>query len=90
MEDRDIGRMKIIEESKIKEEYKKALPWGTVVYCKGKGNAESFYGIVYAGGVLELPYGSDAYIRTENGVHLGDKISYWIIARVCKNVKLIV
>lgn len=90
MEDRDIGRMEIIEESKIEEEYKEALPCGTVVYCRTTGGAGSFYGIVYSGGVLELPYGSDTYIRTENGIHLGDIISYWKVDRVCKNVKLIV
>lgn len=89
-ENRDEGRIEIIEKGNIEKEYKEDLPHGTVVYCKGTGGTESFYGIVYEKGVLELPYGSNAYIRTNKGIHLGDMISYWRIERVCKNVKLII
>lgn len=90
MEDRDEGRIEIIEKDNIEEEYKEDLPYGTVVYCRGTGGTGSFYGIVYSEGVLELPYGSNAYIHTKEGIRLGDMISYWRIERVCKNVKLII
>lgn len=89
-ENEDEGRMEIIEKDNIEEEYKEDLPHGTVVYCRGTEGTGSFYGIVYAEGVLELPYGSNAYIRTNGGIRLGDMISYWKIERVCKNVKLII
>lgn len=90
MEDRNVGRMKIIDKSDIEEEKKEELPYGTIVYCRGTEGTGSFYGIVYEEGVLELPYGSNAYIYTREGIHLGDMISYWRIERVCKNVKLII
>lgn len=89
-ENKDEGRIEIIEKDNIEEEYKEDLPHGTVVYCRGTEGTGSFYGIVYEEGVLELPYGSNAYIRTNEGIRLGDKISYWVIERVCKNVKLII
>ena len=90
MEDRDAVRIEIIDRSNIEEEYMEDLPHGTVAYCRGTSGTGSFYGIVYSEGVLELPYGSNAYIRTNEGIHLGDMISYWRIERVCKNVKLII
>lgn len=90
MEDRDEGRIKIIENDNPEKEYMEDLPHGTVVYCKGTNGAGSFYGIVYEEGVLEIPYGSNSYIRTNEGIRLGDIIGYWRIERICKNVKLII
>ena len=90
MKNRDEGRIKIIENDITEEEYNEDLPHGTVVYCRGTEGTRSFYGIVYEEGVLELPCGSNAYIRTNEGIRLGDMISYWRIERVCKNVKLII
>jgi len=72
----------------IKE--KEPIPNGTVVYCRGNAGTGSFYGIVYSGGVLELEHGSDAYIRTNEPVYLGDTISYWTIEKVCNNAILYV
>ncbi len=90
MKNRDEGRIEIIEKNSAEEKYHEDLPHGTVVYCKGIDGVGSFYGIVYEEGVLEIPYGSNAYIRTKQGIHLGDMISYWRIEKVCKNVKLII
>lgn len=88
---RDEGRLEIIDKSKEKKtKPKERLPYGTIVFCRGTGGTGSFYGIVYEYGVLELPYGSNAYINTKEGIHLGDKISYWIIEKICKNAELII
>ena len=87
MFDGDEGRMEIIEKyskSRSKAE-KPTLPHGTIVYCKGHGGAGSFYGIIYENGILELPYGSNAYINTTNSLHIGDTINYWTIEYVCKS-----
>lgn len=87
MFDGDEGRMKIIEKcskSRSKAE-KPTLPHGTIVYCKGHGGAGSFYGIIYENRILELPYGSNAYINTTNSLHIGDTINYWTIEYVCKS-----
>ena len=85
----DEGRLTIIDNHKEKEE-KEPLKHGTVVFCRGHNGTGSFYGIVYEYGVIELPYGSNAYINTERYLHIGDNISYWTIERVCKNAKLII
>lgn len=84
------GRIEIINNSNQKEEKKEILKCGQVVYCKGNAGTGSFYGIVYEYGVLELPYGSNAYINTKKNLHLGDTINYWTIDKVFKNVKLII
>lgn len=92
--------MKYIEEGKVEiiERYNKkdkkkvekpVLEHGGIVFCKGHDGAGSFYGIVYENGVLELQCGSDAYIRTKDNLHIGDRISYWTIEYVCKS-KLII
>ena len=44
---------------------------------------------MYENGVLELGCGSDAYIKTREYLHIGDRISYWTIEYVCKS-KLII
>ena len=85
----DEGRLTIIDNHKEKEE-KEPLNYGTVVFCRGHNGTGSFYGIVYEYGVIELPYGSNAYINTNQHLHIGDSISYWTIERVCKNAKLII
>lgn len=84
------GRTNIIEQysKKIKRE-KPVLKYGSIVYCKGHDGTGSFYGIVYENGVLELECGSDAYIRTRENLHIGDRINYWTIEYVCKT-KLII
>lgn len=86
------GRMKIVENFKTeskKQKEKPVLKNGTIVFCRASEGAQSFYGIVYSKGVLELEYGSDAYIRKDGYLHLGDTISYWTIESVCKT-KLII
>lgn len=92
MFDRDEGRLKIIEDynkENLKEIEKPTLPYGTIVYCEGHDGTGSFYGIIYEYGVLELPYGSNAYINTKEDLHIGDIIDYWTIKCVCKS-KLII
>lgn len=92
MEYIDKGRMKIVEQYDKKDKKKIEKPIlqnGSIVFCKGHGGAGSFYGIVYENGVLELEYGSDAYIQTKEDLHVGDRISYWTIEYVCKT-KLII
>ena len=87
----DEGRLTIIDNHKEKaKKGKEPLKYGTVVFCRGHNGTESFYGIVYEYGVIELPYGSNAYINTNQHLHIGDSISYWTIERVCKNAKLII
>ena len=86
------GRMEIVENFKTetkKQKKKPVLKNGTIVFCRGSGGTNSFYGIVYSKGVLELEYGSDAYIQKSGDKHLGDTISYWTIESVCKT-KLII
>ncbi len=86
------GRTEIIEKYSRKEKQKKEKPIlqnGAIVFCKGHDGAGSFYGIVYENGVLELEYGSNAYIQTREDLHIGDRISYWSIEYVCKT-KLII
>lgn len=86
------GKVEIIERYNKKDEKKIERPVlanGSIVYCKGHDGACSFYGIVYENGVLELQCGSDAYIRTRENLHIGDRISYWTIEYVCKS-KLII
>ena len=86
------GRMKIVEQYNKKDQEEKEKPIlqnGSIVFCKGHGGAGSFYGIVYDNGVLELEYGSNAYINTREGLHIGDRISYWTIEYVCET-KLII
>lgn len=86
------GRTNIIEQYNKKDKKKIEKPVlknGTIVFCKGHDGAGSFYGIVYSNGVLELECDSDAYIRTRENLHIGDRISYWTIEYVCKS-KLII
>ena len=86
------GRTNIIEQYSKKDKKKiekPVLQHGSIVYCKGHDGAGSFYGIVYENGVLELQCGSNAYIRTRENLHIGDRISYWTIEYVCKS-KLII
>lgn len=86
------GRTNIIEQYNKKDEKKIEKPVlknGSIVYCKGHDGTGSFYGIVYENGVLELECGSDAYIRTRENLHIGDRINYWTIEYVCKT-KLII
>lgn len=86
------GRTNIIEQYSKKDKKKiekPVLEHGDIVFCKGHDGAGSFYGIVYENGVLELKCGSDAYIRTRENLHIGDRISYWTIEYVCKS-KLII
>lgn len=85
----DEDRMKIIDKTNQKEDKREVLKNGQLVHCKGNAGTGSFYGIVYHMGILEIPYGSDAYIQTREPLHLGDTISYWTIDRVYKNAKLI-
>ena len=40
--------------------------------------------MVYSKGILELLNGSDSYINTSDYIHLGDKISYWVVEKVVK------
>ena len=86
------GRTNIIEQYSKKDKKKiekPVLQHGSIVYCKGHGGAGSFYGIIYENGILELPYGSNAYINTTNSLHIGDTINYWTIEYGCKS-KLII
>ena len=86
------GRTNIIEQYNKKDEKKIEKPVlknGSIVYCKGHDGTGSFYGIVYENGVLELECGSDAYIRTRENLHIGDRINYWTIEYVCES-KLII
>lgn len=88
----DIGRINIVEQCSEKDKEKIGKPVlknGSIVYCKGHNTASSFYGIVYENGILELEHGSDAYIKTKEDLHIGDKINYWTIEYACKT-KLIV
>lgn len=86
------GRIEIVEKYNKKDKKKIEKPVlqnGSIVFCKGHDGAGSFYGIVYENGVLELGCGSDAYIKTREYLHIGDRISYWTIEYVCKS-KLII
>ncbi len=84
------GRIEIINKVKEKNNRGEALKHGQIVYCKGSNGTGSFYGIVYEYGVLEIPYGSNAYINTRETIHLGDQISYWTIEKAFKKIKLII
>lgn len=82
------GRIELVEKYGKKDTKKKEKPilqYGTIVYCKGHGGAGSFYGIIYENGILELPYGSNAYINTKEYLHIGDTINYWTIEYVNQN-----
>lgn len=86
------GRAEIIERYNKKDKKKiekPALKHGSIVYCKGHDGADSFYGIVYENGVLEIECASTSYIKTRENLHIGDRISYWTIEYVCKS-KLII
>lgn len=86
------GRIEIVEKYNKKDKKKIEKPVlqnGSIVFCKGHDGAGSFYGIVYENGVLELERGSDAYVKTRENLHIGDRISYWTIEYVCKS-KLII
>lgn len=82
------GRLEIEEKcnqtSGKKKKEKPVLKNGTIVFCRGNDGTGSFYGIVYKNGVLELECGSDAYISTNEHLHIGDRVSYWTIESVCK------
>ena len=86
------GRIKIVEQYNKKDKKKiekPVLQYGSIVFCEGHDGAGSFYGIVYENGVLELECGSNAYIKTREKLHIGDRINYWTIEYVCKS-KLII
>ena len=85
------GRMKIVEQYNKKDQKKEKpiLQNGSIVFCKGHDGTGSFYGIVYENGVLEIEHGSDAYIKTRENLHIGDRISYWTIEYVCKSELII-
>ena len=92
MKDIEEGRIKIVEQYNKKDKKKiekPVLQHGSIVYCKGYDGAGSFYGIVYENGVLEIECGSDAYIKTRENLHIGDRISYWTIEYVCKSELII-
>lgn len=82
-------RLKIIDNTKEKQNLKEPLINGSIVYCRGNGGAGNFIGIVYEDGILELPYASNAYIHTKEQLYIGDTISCWTIEKVYKNAKLI-
>lgn len=82
------GRVSIIDNSKDKKVEKERLKYGQIVYCRGHEGTGSFYGIVYEYGVLELPYGSSAYINTTEPLHIGDTINYWTIEKAYKKINL--
>lgn len=86
------GRTNIIEQYNKKDKEKREKPvlqHGSIVYCKGHDGTGSFYGIVYENGVLEIEHGSDAYIKTRENLHIGDRIGYWTIEYVCKSELII-
>ena len=92
MKDIEEGRIKIVEQYNKKDKKKiekPVLQHGSIVYCKGHDGAGSFYGIVYENGVLEIECGSDAYIKTRENLHIGDRIRYWTIEYVCKSELII-
>lgn len=90
MKDDMQGRVEIINNVNEKETKREPLKNGQIVHCKGSSGTSSFYGIVYQEGIIELPYGSDAYIHTKERLHLGDTISYWTIDRAYNKAKLII
>lgn len=86
------GKIKIVEQYNKKDKKKIEKPVlqnGSIVFCKGHDGAGSFYGIVYEEGVLELECGSDAYIKTRENLHIGDRVKHWTIEYVCES-KLII
>lgn len=87
MEVYEKGKIKIDNKISLKEvkrnENKKILADGTIVYCRGNAGTGSFIGIVYdSKRVLELENGSNAYINSDDYIHLGDTVSYWTIEKV--------
>lgn len=64
---------------------------GDIVFCRGCEGTGSFYGIyVYGIGIIELEYGSTAYMPSKNQLHLKEKISYWTIEKRFNNVELVI
>ena len=87
MEVYEKGKIKIDNKISLKEvkrnKNKETLANGTIVYCRGNSGTASFIGIVYnSTRVLELENGSNAYINSNDYIHLGDTISYWTIEKV--------
>lgn len=82
------GNLEIEDKDLLKAKNKQEKPVlinGTIVFCRGNKGTDSFIGIVYDGSkVLELEHGSDAYINSDDYIHLGDTISYWTIEKVLK------
>lgn len=64
---------------------------GDIVFCRGDAGTSSFYGMyVYGIGIIELEYGSTAYMPSKTALHLKEKISYWTIEKRFKNVELVI
>ena len=64
---------------------------GDIVFCRGDRGTGSFYGIyVYGIGIIELEYGSTAYMPSKSALHLKEKISYWTIEKRFNNVELVI
>ena len=79
------------------EPYKKDNPLGKelnngdVVFCRASSGTSNFYGMyVYGVGIIDLEYGSTAYIPSSEKLHLKETINYWTIEKVFKNVEIVI
>jgi len=67
------------------------LKSGDIVFCRGVEGTSSFYGIyIYGVGVVDLEYGSTAYMPSKKALHLKETINYWTIEKRFKNVELVI
>lgn len=76
--------MEIVTVGFEKEKEKIRLKGGDVVYCKADKGSASFYGIYSPGvGVIDLEYGSSAYMSYKGDMYVGQKVNYWTIEKIC-------
>lgn len=74
------------------EKEKEYLEGGDVVYCDARDTgAMSFYGMYSPSvGIIELEYGSNAYMPCKDKMYIGQSIAYWTITKKLENAKLII
>lgn len=77
-----------IKDNEIKHEY---LHGGDVVFCQAEIGADSFYGLYAPGvGIIDLEYGSSAYMACKDKMYIGQKVNYWTIIKVYKNSNVVI
>ena len=67
------------------------LESGDKVYCRASSGSASFYGMYIRGvGIVDLEYGSIAYMPSKEPIYLKQQINYWTVEKRFKNVEIVI